>query len=244
MDNKEKFLFDLNDFSDDVAVNVEDEAPTFSEDELNQAREDSFKLGIEDATTKIRNEHEERFAQCLENVTQHLSTVLQAETRRELEKSIDTTRLTLSIVKKLMPHFSNRYSEDEIISLVKQSLHDRPEEPKIALVVHDTMLESLKEKIDHIAQTQAFQGQVVIIADDTIAQTDCRIEWADGGIEKEFKSLFASIETAFNTALQRANAQDLPHKMEPHIEKSTPDVTQETTEDTIDDTIEEITETP
>lgn len=213
--NKDKFLFHLNDFSDEKPVNAEEEEKTFSEDELNQAREESFKLGTQDATQKIRGEHEERLVQCTETLTQHLSELLGAEARRDIEKSVDTARLTLSIVKKMMPNLSSKFAEDEIIALVKQALSDRPDEPRLVVVVHDEMLEPLRQKIDDITNSQAFQGKVVIIADDTIALTDCRVEWADGGIEKDFKVLYAAIEKSFNSVLQRLSTDGNPVE-DPH----------------------------
>ena len=208
VDTPEKFLFDLNDFSDDTPVNAEDVEQSFSEDELNRAREESFKLGVQDATQKIRQEQDERSLACFEKITAQLTQLIQAENQRALEKSLDTTRLTLSIVKKLMPYFSETYSQAEITSLIKQSLKDRPDEPRLVVVVHDTLLDPLREKIDDIAKGQAFQGQVVIIADETMSPQDCRVEWADGGIEREFKVVYNAIEQSFHSVLQRLNIDE------------------------------------
>lgn len=203
-DGPEKFMFDLNDFSSQTPVNAEDEEEkSFTEDELNAAREESFHMGVQDATQKIRTEHDERSIQTMEALAQHLITLLNAEQRRETEKNLNTVRLTLSIVKKLMPGLSRKYSEDEIISLVRQSLNDRADEPRIVVSVHDAMLETLREKIDDITAAQAFQGQVIIIADENLDTTDCRIEWADGGIEKDFDKIYASIDQAFQSVLNR-----------------------------------------
>mgnify|MGYP000486442781 CR=1 FL=1 len=202
-DTPEKFLFDLNDFSNEKPVNAEEEEKSFSEEELNSAREESFRLGVHDATQKIRNEHEERSIQTQENLTQQLVTLLEAEQRREIEKSLDTAKLVLSIVKKMMPGLSRKYGEDEIISLVRQSLSDRADEPRIVLSVHESMLETMRGKIDNITQSQAYQGSVVIIADDNLSVTDCRVEWADGGIEKDFDRLYASIDKAFQQVVGR-----------------------------------------
>lgn len=218
-DKPEKFMFDLNDFSNQKPVNAEDEEKSFSEDELNAAREESFKLGIHDATQKIRNEHEERTIQTLEALTQHLVTLLTAENRRETEKNLATARLTLSIVKKLMPGLAKKYSDDEIISLVRQSLNDRTDEPRLVVSVHDSMLDTLRDKIDTITASQAFQGQVVIIADEHLAQNNCRIEWADGGIEKDFNSLYAAIEKAFQSVLNRIDMPAMDKTPQDHADQ-------------------------
>lgn len=214
MDKPKKYLFDLNDFNEDVPVNTEEEEPLYGDEDLNAAREDAFRQGQQDATQKIRDEQEERVLQCTESLTRHLGDLIQAEQRREASKNYDTARLTLSIVKKMMPNLARNYAEEEITSLVKQTLSDQNEEPRLVVVVHDSLLETLRDKIDAIAESQAFQGKVVIIADDSLKPTDCRVEWADGGIEKDFDSLYRAIEGAFNTVIHRMDKAEFPAKSE------------------------------
>lgn len=215
MDKPKKFLFDLNDFSKDTPVNNEEERETtYGENELNAAREESFRLGQQDATQKIRQEQEERILQCTESLTHHLSDLIQAEAQREDTKNHDTARLTLSIVRKMMPNLARNFAEEEILALVKESLSTQNEEPRLVIVVHDSLLETFRDRIDTIAESQAFQGKVVIIADDSLKPTDCRIEWADGGIEKNFDSLYKAIEGAFNNVMHRIDKTELPVKSE------------------------------
>ena len=207
---KEKFLFNLNDFSEEQPINGEDDEPSFSEEELNQARADSFAMGVTDATNKIRAEQAEREAQALEGINGILNQILAQEDRRQHDKTQDTIRLTLSVVKAMMPELSRKFGEDEVDALIKQVLADRPDEPRLVVVVHDTMLEPLRAKIDSITASQAFAGHVVIIADDNIDPKDCRIEWADGGIEKDFKSLFTQIERALMGGLDTSTPAPQP----------------------------------
>ena len=209
-DKPKKFFFDLNDFSKQEAVNKKEEDKSFKEEDLNAAREESFKLGVQEATEKIRAERAERDLQVTEHLTSQLNALLQREEQRENGKVVDTARLTLSIVKKLMPQFVKKYSEEEIVALVKQACQDRSDEPRLVVTVHDTVLESLRGKIDDIARNSGYQGQVIMIADDNISPHDCRIEWADGGLEKDFDKIFQAVEQAFHNALNRQN----------HIEKS------------------------
>ena len=223
MDKPKKFLFDLNDFSNEKPVQPEPEEEqetTYAEEDLTAAREESFRQGQEQAAQTIRAEQDERRLQCLESVTRTLNDLVAAESSRENAKNHDTVRLTLSIAKKLMPSFSRKFAEEEIISLVRETLSERSEEPRLAVIVHDSMLESLRQKIDDIAGGQAFQGKVVIIADDTLNPTDCRIEWADGGIEKDFNALYSAIENAFHTLLHRHDDAELPSQ--PTAEDITP----------------------
>ncbi len=214
-DKPKKFYFDLNDFSGDEPVNKKEDEKNYKQEDLDNAREESFKLGEQAATDKIRAEHNERELQMTELLAQQLNALLQKEQQRELSKNLDTTRLTLSIVKKLMPQFAKKYNEDEIIALVKQACHDRADEPRLVVTVHDEILEKFRDKIDDIAKAGGYQGQVIMIADENISLYDCRIEWADGGIEKDFEQLFGAIENAFQSVIHRHNQVEMSPQASP-----------------------------
>jgi flagellar assembly protein FliH len=52
----------------------------------------------------------------------------------------------------------------------------------------------LNEKIQNISTQRAFPGKIVILADAEVTSGDCRIEWADGGIERNTSATTKSIE--------------------------------------------------
>ncbi len=217
-DKPKKFMFDLNDFSDQRAVNQKDDdkggskpddkpkEQTFSEAELEAARLESYQQAVQETTQKIQAAQQEREILLLENIGNSLAGMSQREEQRELSKNIDTARLTLSIIKKLMPEMARKHSEGEIKALIKQVCQDRADEPRIVVSVHETMLERLRDKIDNLAASLGFQGQVVMIADENMSPPDCRIEWADGGLEKDFEHLYKTIEREFMDVLNRHNA--------------------------------------
>ena len=51
-----------------------------------------------------------------------------------------------------------------------------------------------------------FDGKIVILAEDGMVDGDCRLEWADGGVERSAAKLSAQIETAVHRALSGASA--------------------------------------
>jgi flagellar assembly protein FliH len=54
----------------------------------------------------------------------------------------------------------------------------------------------LSEKIDTIATRRGFAGKVVLLAETSVAPGDCRIEWADGGVERDSARLWRDIDLA------------------------------------------------
>lgn len=203
-----KFMFDTNDFADAKAHAQKH----YTEEQLALARSQGIALGKAEALKEAKALQETHIAALLEKATLRLSTLIEAELRRETEKSADAVRLAMKITHKLLPQFALRYSLQEIEGLILQSLDTRREEPRIAVHVPTAHLEYLKEKMDALALEKGYAGRVILLADDALPPTDCRIEWADGGIEKIYERLYAQIENELTKAIGNLQAptQDQP----------------------------------
>src|SRR3546814_19232242 len=75
------------------------------------------------------------------------------------------------------------------------------EEPRLVLRVSDGILYLIKPRIDVLTMRSGFAGRVVILAEDGMVDGDCRIEWADGGVERSAARLSTEIEAAVIRAL-------------------------------------------
>jgi flagellar assembly protein FliH len=51
--------------------------------------------------------------------------------------------------------------------------------------VNEGLYAAVREKIDDIARAQGFGGRLVVLGEPGIAVGDCRIEWADGGVNRD-----------------------------------------------------------
>ena len=61
--------------------------------------------------------------------------------------------------------------------------------------------DALQEKLGQMSASNGFEGRVVLIADDEMGESDCRVEWADGGVEREAGRIWRAIEEALNRYL-------------------------------------------
>ncbi|MBU6475581.1 MAG: hypothetical protein KGQ70_06420, partial [Alphaproteobacteria bacterium] len=128
------------------------------------------------------------------------------EEHRETEKCADTVRLAMRVVGKLLPGFSQQYALPEIERVIMQAIEARRDEPRLAITVPSAHLETLKDRVDALTAGKAYAGKVILIADDALAATDCRVEWADGGAERLFERLFSQIENEFTKAVAGMDA--------------------------------------
>ena len=65
--------------------------------------------------------------------------------------------------------------------------------------VNDPLYADARERLEEIARMRGFEGRLVVLAEPDIACGDCRIEWADGGVNRDR----AAIEAAIGEAVAR-----------------------------------------
>lgn len=194
-----KFLFDTNNF--DKAKVPEGELPLYTEEQMRLAREQSQQHGRDTGLSEARQRQEEHIAATLEKIAASLVDLAAREEERDIQRMMDATRLAMSVTHKLLPQFAQKFSLTEIERVILQSIEARKDEPRVAVIVSSTHLEALKARIDALAHEKGYAGKLIIVADDHLAPTDCRVEWADGGTERLYERLFAQIETEFAKAI-------------------------------------------
>ena len=65
----------------------------------------------------------------------------------------------------------------------------------------------IRERISDIAASAGFEGHLVMLPDEAMTDSDCRVEWADGGAALELSRTEALIERAVRNYLATDNVQ-------------------------------------
>lgn len=190
-----KFLFDTNDF--DKQPEPEPVAVTYSEEQLLLAKNQSYAQGRAEGAAEAQAAQEKRLADLVENMIGMIEQLIAAEERREIENMMQATRLALRVTHKLLPQFAQKSALEEIERVIIENLDVRKDEPRIAVTVPTQHLDALKARADELALQRGFAGKLILIADDAMGPSDCRVEWADGGAERLYERLFAQIEGEF-----------------------------------------------
>lgn len=170
--------------------------PTYGEAELAAARKDGHAQGRSagEAAARASAEHAAAAAlaaieAALPGLARQIDDGLTAASRLMLES-------TLAGLRRLMPELGRRGGLAEIEGLLEQTIAHLREESRIVVRLNDTQLDGLRARLDAAAQAAGFEGRFVLLADEDIAPGDCRIEWADGGVERTAARVWTSIEAA------------------------------------------------
>ncbi len=71
----------------------------------------------------------------------------------------------------------------------------------IVLRVNDALFDAVQARLAALSQASAFAGKTILLADAALAEGDARVEWADGGAERDTRRLAAEIDAIFARAL-------------------------------------------
>ena len=210
----QKFLFDQSFDGPSAGPRAKSRAPiapaqpTFTETELAAAREEGRARGAADAVAT----QDLQLGAALDAIAERMAMLLadKAQTERESERQvIETTRV---IVAKLFPALVRRDGFAEIEALVTSSLRECIDEPRLVLRVADALFTDAQNRIAPLAARTGHEGKLVILADETLAGADCRVEWADGGVERDMTRTMRTIEATMARALESLSTTDGPSR--------------------------------
>ncbi|WP_207455112.1 FliH/SctL family protein [Azospirillum sp. SYSU D00513] len=192
--------------------------PTFSEEELAAARAEAFaegassgrsdgygkgftdglqkgqKDGHEKARAEIEATVQARTAKALEQIGAGVASLIAAREADNALRSDQPVHIALAIVRKLMPELALRGGLGEIEAMLRACLTDLVDEPRLVVRVADAMAEPLREHLEQISSLRGFGAKLMVVPDPGVKPGDARIEWADGGMERDTARLLAEVE--------------------------------------------------
>lgn len=175
--------------------------PTFSRAELDTARAQGVAEGREAALAEAMQSVDERAAAALSTFAVGVREMLETRQRYADDAQRQSLDAMRSIVQKIVPALCRKAPFTEIEALIADCLREAFDEPRIVLRVPDALFEPLQRRLHVITTSTGFAGKVVLLADETLGPGDARIEWADGGAERDTRRLLRDIDGALARAL-------------------------------------------
>lgn len=216
-----RFLFD-NVFDTGRASRPEPAKPKplYTDDDLAAARregqEAGFRMGQEQAARQI----DAQVATTLAAAAERLGGLERAMQASVEQIKADATQVALAAAGKLAPALIERQPLDELMQMVSDCLRQMPAEPRVVIRVADPLVDALQAHVQDMAAGIGFAGQLVLLGEDDIAIGDCRVEWADGGAERNLAALQGEIDAAVDRFCRTRDAAAQTPTAEPAPEMS------------------------
>ncbi len=192
-----KFLFDV-----DFAPGAEREPMiTLAEHQVKLAETETaaHRRGYAEAQNDAAVTAGRRIAEALERIAVSLGQATNALQAVESRLESEAVEVAVAVARKLAPALIGREPFAEISALASNCFRELVASPHIVVRVNDALYAEAHEKLDDVARAHGFEGRLVVLGEPGVAMSDCRIEWADGGINRDK----AATDTAIGEAVAR-----------------------------------------
>lgn len=202
---QKRFLFETS-FDEANGELVRDAAgreppePQYGEAELEQARQEAFEAGRKAALEEETLKAEQRLAATEEKVAGALDGLLEGRQALEQQLTREASEATLLMLRKLFPRLSEKESLAEVEALIDGCLERVRQEPRIVVRVAPAQVEKITTRAEATARARAYEGKVVVLADEALAPGDALVEWADGGAKRDSGRLMEEMDAAIGRA--------------------------------------------
>jgi flagellar assembly protein FliH len=209
-----KFLFDV-DFSAGADRKAAEPPVTHAQHaiKLAEADADGHHRGYADAQNDAKVEADRRMADAMERIAINLAKANGALHAIETRLECEAVEVAVSVAKKLAPALIAREPFAEISALASDCFRELVSSPHIAVRVNDALYAVAREKLEDIVRAKSFQGRLVVLAEPDIPVGDCRIEWADGGINRNSAAADAAISAAVTSYVSARRIFGDTHEM-------------------------------
>jgi len=205
--------------------------PAYGEEELNAAREAAFREGMvaghnaghqtgfaeghaagmaeggDTARAEMQGTAEALAAQALDRIARGVAALIADREAGSAARSDLPVHIALAVVRKLMPAMARRHGLEEIEGLVRACLTDLLDEPRLVIRVAPDTIELVRPHLEQTITNNGFDAKLVVVGDPDLGPGDCRIEWAEGGAERDAAALLAEVEQSAQRLLDAGALQ-------------------------------------
>jgi flagellar assembly protein FliH len=164
--------------------------------EVEAAKASAHAEGVAAGRAMAEQEIGRKIAEVLSAVGTQLGAVMAEAAKTHESRTREAVTAASEIVRKLLPALGKREAMAEIEALITDCLARLHDEPRLVVRVSDELLDEVRQRIDQLSGAAAFSGRVILLADNALKPGDARIEWADGGADRDTGALWREIEGA------------------------------------------------
>lgn len=197
-----KFLFDRS-FEDGLALEIT-APPSFTQEQLEAARQEGHNAGFTEGQKALAENQQQYANVLLAQIDRQLGHLIEASARRWDEHLAQMQEVALVIARKILPAYVAKHGLQEIEAIVTQVIKERGHETRLVVRVSEAQFDTVNASLKTITEREAYAGKIVLLAEPEFGPADCRVEWADGGMERDLKALWQEIDSIMERAQSAA----------------------------------------
>ncbi|MGB0750219.1 MAG: hypothetical protein ACPGO3_15870 [Magnetospiraceae bacterium] len=168
--------------------------PTFTEAELEQAKESAYMRGREEALSDAGHVVEQNMARALTAIAEKFSDMAAAQTAANEAAAREAVEVAVAVIRKLFPEWNRRHGAEEVVAALREVTARLIEEPTLTVFVNADERETVEDRVDPVVRQTGLAVSVEVVGDVDVAPGDCRMAWNAGGAARDADRLWAEID--------------------------------------------------
>lgn len=166
---------------------------TFTEAELEAAREEGYVEGHTSALEEAETAREHYVADALNVISQSLDGLEEQQSEANREIGETALRLVYAVIEKVVPAHAQAHATESVEALVRDVLPLVYDEPSLMVSTHNMITEAVQSRLDEVVGRSNFRGSVTVTPDYELQPGDCRVDWQGGGADRSEGRLWNDI---------------------------------------------------
>ncbi len=201
-DKEQKFFFNQNIFDEDYVAEVEFVAPTFSEEDLEAARQKALAEGRQQGLQEAEESLTKKTLVLMEKIAAELKILGGAEITREKTFENEALKLCLSLFRKLFPVYHREYGFKELAETLTDILTRQEGQSQITITVAPVMAPELEKHLAKLKES-GLEARCIVKGDEGLAPGAARVAWTDGGAIRNPEAVAAEITASVEQVLAK-----------------------------------------
>ncbi|MDO8839310.1 MAG: FliH/SctL family protein [Parvibaculum sp.] len=176
--------------------------------DIERARSEGYAAGFAagDAEATARADRDVQMA--MNELASGAATLIAAMEAKSRALTADAVQMAVTCARKLAPASIAARPETEIEAVVRDCLSHLNREPHILLRVSASLVDRLKDKVDHMAMERGLTGRIILLGEPDMSGGNCVVEWADGGVVRSYEDIESEIMKIVARYIETLDAQD------------------------------------
>ena len=178
-------------------------SPTFTAEDVEKARAEGRAEGRAAGLDEAQASIERAAGQTLNALGAKLAEFFAAYATRAARTEEFAIEFAVAVARKATPAIAETLAANCVENLIRDSLPNFMAEPRIVVRVAEAIATSVKPRLDAALTTGSYAGKVIILSEPSLIAPDCRIEWADGGVEIDTATAWRRVDEALARFLSK-----------------------------------------
>lgn len=182
---------------------IVEEIKTYSEEELEERVRLAEERGYENGFKAADDGIEAKNTKLWEEINTRLMMLAAGSGDRENELESQMLEIVRTAIHKIIPTLEAEKSVEIVNNFLNNNFARFKEEDRLAFYFHPETIGAVQENIARLANVHDFEGKISLHKDASIGVADCRIEWENGGVERNSDKMLEKIDKTLEEASRK-----------------------------------------